>query len=376
MKKITKICAVVAACLAAIGLTGCPDVADSFGKDDFRGTWMTLDFDGNTPKTYYENTSNEGKYYSITWNFDGRSENMFNGNGGRFWQHLVNYGTDETLQNVENETFWFGQYAIKGNSGYSKGKLYLYYQCGIDIDEEIGLSTPNYKEKAREYFYHIAGIERSSSLESSGVNYNWTLEDFLNKAFGNTNGLANLNNETLCNLAYNGQNKNGSPAADDTTYYNGAYVNHHVTVQVRNQDGNMKCSDIEYFRFNLKDGSASGYTRMMATVLNQQSNQATIGGIYNQWVPEDYSGATVGDSIPTTVKKFNGGFKVKNGCSWSGQNTRFMGRISVTSTPENPTWLNSNTNDNDTLFKVGGKLVDSNDTTDYSDVDSNVSAEE
>lgn len=202
------------------------------------------------------------------------------------------------------------------------------------------------------------------------------MEDFLNKAFGNTNGLANLNNETLCNLAYNGQNKNGSPAADDTTYYNGAYVNHHVTVQVRNQDGNMKCSDIEYFRFNLKDGSASGYTRMMATVLNQQSNQATIGGIYNQWVPENYSGATVGDSIPTTVKKFNGGFKVKNGCSWSGQNTRFMGRISVTSTPENPTWLNSNTNDNDTLFKVGGKLVDSNDTTDYSDVDSNVSAEE
>ena len=247
-------------------------MADSFGKDDFRGTWMTLDFDGNTPKTYYENTSNEGKYYSITWNFDGRSENIFNGNGGRFWQHLVNYGTDETLQNVENETFWFGQYAIKGNSGYSKGKLYLYYQCGIDIDEEIGLSTPNYKEKAREYFYHIAGIERSSSLESSGVNYNWTLEDFLNKAFGNTNGLANLNNETLCNLAYNGQNKNGSPAADDTTYYNGAYVNHHVTVQVRNQDGNMKCSDIEYFRFNLKDGSASGYTRMMATVLNQQTN--------------------------------------------------------------------------------------------------------
>ena len=359
--------------LAAIGLTGCPDVADSFGKDDFRGTWMTLDFADGNPKTYYKNTSNN-KYYSITWNFDGKSENMFNGNGGRFWQHLVNYGTDSTLQNVENETFWLGQYAIKGNSGYSKGKLYLYYQCALDIDSEIGLSDPNYKAKAKEYFYHIAGIERSSSLENNGVNFKWTLEDFLNKAFGNTNGSANLDNETLCSLAYNGQY--GGDSLYDTEFYNGAYVANNVTIQVRNQDGKMKCSDIEYFRFNLKDGSASGYTRMMATVLNQKDDQATIGGIYNQWVPEDYSGTTVGDSISTSVKKFNGGFKVKNGCSWSGQDTRFMGRISVTSTPEDPSWLNSNTDNNDTLFKVGGKLIDDSDTTNYSDVDSNISAEE
>lgn len=373
MKKITKICVLMATFLAAIGLTGCPDVADSFGKDDFRGTWMTLDFADGNPKTYYKNTSNN-KYYSITWNFDGKSENMFNGNGGRFWQHLVNYGTDSTLQNVENETFWLGQYAIKGNSGYSKGKLYLYYQCALDIDSEIGLSDPNYKAKAKEYFYHIAGIERSSSLENNGVNFKWTLEDFLNKAFGNTNGTANLNNSTLCGLAYNGQYGGDSPY--DTEFFNGAYVANNVTIQVRNQDGKMKCSDIEYFRFNLKDGSASGYTRMMATVLNQKNDQATIGGIYNQWVPEDYSGTTVGDSISTSVKKFNGGFKVKNGCSWSGQDTRFMGRISVTSTPEDPSWLNSNTNNNDTLFKVGGKLIDDSDTTEYSDVDSNISAEE
>ena len=75
MKKITKICAVVAACLATIGFTGCPDVAASIGKDDFYGTWMTLDFDdgGNEVGYYINQTPGEyyGHPYSITWNFDG-----------------------------------------------------------------------------------------------------------------------------------------------------------------------------------------------------------------------------------------------------------------------------------------------------------------
>ncbi|MBR4005896.1 MAG: hypothetical protein IKI90_08620 [Treponema sp.] len=373
MKKITKICAVVAACLATIGLTGCPDAAASIGKDDFVGTWMTLDIDGSgEPKTCYHNTNvTPNGYYSITWNFDGRSENMFNGNGGRFWQHLVNY-SDANMTTVQNETFWFGQYAIKGNSGYSKGKLYLYYQCGYDIDDAVRAANAGSYDAgaAKILFYDIAGIKDD---ELGTDNVAWKLEDFLNAAFNNSDGLANLNNETLCGLAYNGQNKNGSPAAADTKYYNGAYVNHNVTVQVRNQGGKMKCSDIEYFRFNLKDGSASGYTRMMATVLDKDGTENKIGGIYNQWVTADEaSGDTIGDNIPTSTKKFNGGYKVKSGCSWSDYNTRYMGRISVKSSPTDPIWLYSSNKTNNELFS----LNDSKDHTDYEDVDSNVSAEE
>lgn len=373
MKKITKICAVVAACLAAIGLTGCPDVIASIGKDDFVGTWMTLDIASNgTQKTYYHNTNvTPNGYYSITWNFDGRSENMFNGNGGRFWQHLVNY-QDAAMTIVQNETFWLGQYAIKGNSGYSKGKLYLYYQCGYDIDDKVRAdNNGNYSETAaKTLFYDLAGIQ-DTTLGTDGVAS--TMEDFLNIAFGNTNGLANLDNEILCGLAYNGQYQNGSAAYPDTNYYNGAYVGNNVTIQVRRQDGQIKCSDIEYFRFNLKDGSTSGYTRMMATVLDKDGSDTKIGGIYNQWVKNtEVTGDTIGDNIPKTAKKFNGGYKVKSGCSWSNFDTRYMGRISVKSSPTNPTWLYSDQKTNAQLFN----LEDSRDYTDYSDVDSNVSAEE
>ena len=376
MKKITKICAVVAACLATIGLTGCPDVAASIGKDDFYGTWITLDIeDGETPKTVYKNVNGTGdakdKYYSITWNFDGKAEDMFNGTGGTFWQHLVRY-SNEAKTTVENETFWYGEYAIKGNSGYSKGKLYLYYECGYDIDDKVRADNGgNYDAvAAKTLFYELAGIQ-DATLGTDNVA--WKTADFLNRAFNNTDGLGNLTNDELTALAYYQQNKNGA-LSYDTDFYNGAYVANNVTIQVRKKDNKFQCSDVEYFRFNLKDGSASGYTRMMATVLDTNGT-STIGGIYNQWATaSDVTNGKIGANISSTEKKFDGGFKVKNGCSWSGATTRYMGRISVKSTPAdpNPEWKYSITDTNEELFN----LVDNRDHTDYSDVNSNISAEE
>ena len=369
MKKITKISVLLAIFVATIGLTGCPDVAASFGKDDFVGTWMTLDIEGNTQKTYYHN-STTGGYYSITWNFDGRAENMFNGNGGRFWQHLVNY-TSAEMTEVQNETFWLGQYAIKGNSGYSKGKLYLYYQCALDIDDKVKAEHGGSYDAtaARTLFYDIAGIQDD---ELGTDNVAWKMEDFLNAAFDNTSGLDNLTNETLCGLAYNGQYKDGAARSPDTLFYNGAYVANNVTIQVRKQNDKIKCSDVEYFRFNFKDSSASGYTRLMATVLDKDGSANKIGGIYNQWVTEEEAaGTSIGDGISTETKKFDGGYKVKEGSSWSCQTTRYMGRISVKSTPTNPTWLYSDNRANNVLFNLDDRA---NDQTDYADVDSSISA--
>ncbi|MEE3314586.1 MAG: hypothetical protein VZR56_10575, partial [Treponema sp.] len=127
MKKTIKLCALLVAAAAAIAVTftGCPDLG--FGKDDLYGTWKTLDFDANgNPVDRY--TTSDGTY-SVTWKFDGNSENMFNGTGGTFKQHLVKYSSSGS---VDAESFWYGEYAIKGNSGYSKGKLYLYYECGYN----------------------------------------------------------------------------------------------------------------------------------------------------------------------------------------------------------------------------------------------------
>ncbi len=334
MKKITKICAVVAACLAAIGMTGCPHAQDffkSFGKDDLYGTWMTLEFDGSgNRQDYYINTTNSDPYV-ITWKFDGKSENMFNGNGGNFWQHLIHYAsvTDNgdgtyTFGNKERETFWYGEYAIKGNSGYSKGKLYLYYECGYELP-----------------------------LNGSGVSLEtlktWKVNDYLSHA-----GLTGLTDEKL---------SDGSTDSHRHTDDNGVkyYLDNNVTIQIREVGGQKQCSDIEYFRFNLKDGSASGYTRLMATSLDTTGDEDDIiGGIYSQWVSSGLSDKT-----------YNGGHKVHSGNSWTGQSTRYMGRISVTSTPENPDWLNSITKTNAQLFHLDDTA---NDFTDYSDPNAEVNA--
>ncbi|MBO7640116.1 MAG: hypothetical protein J6S91_14195 [Treponema sp.] len=325
--------------IAAIGLTGCPHAQDffkSFGKDDLYGTWMTLEFDesGNR-KDYYINTENNEPYV-VTWKFDGKSENMFNGNGGNFWQHLIHY--DSVTDNLDGtytfgkkvkETFWYGEYAIKGNSGYSKGKLYLYYECGYEFP-----------------------LTSAGALDTSDANYvdletlkTWKVNDFLTKA-----ELSGLTDEKLVN--------NTLPGSTGEEYYNA----NKVTIQIREVDGKKQCSDIEYFRFNLEDGSASGYTRLMATI-KDKNGTSNVGGIYNQWATENKNGQS---------GKFDGGWKVYAGNSWSGQSTRYMGRISVTSTPENPDWLYSDTRSNNDLFK----LVDASDSTDYADPDADVRAEQ
>ncbi|MBR6152813.1 MAG: hypothetical protein IKQ43_00080, partial [Treponema sp.] len=63
--------------------------------------------------------------------------------------------------------------------------------------------------------------------------------------------------------------------------------------------------------------------------------------------------------------------KVYNGNSWSGQDTRYMGRISVTSTPDNPDWLYSITKTNAQLFHLDDRA---NDSTDYSEPDAPIDA--
>ena len=322
--------------IAAIGLTGCPHAQDffkSFGKDDLYGTWMTLEFDesGNR-KDYYINTTN-GDPYVITWKFDGKSENMFNGNGGNFWQHLIHYDsvTDNgdgtyTFNTKIKETFWYGEYAIKGNSGYSKGKLYLYYECGYELyDKDHPVTNP-------------------VSLDELMT---WKTGDYLSAA-GLEDGLTD--SKLINNIE------------EDSTTHNKFYKNNNVTIQIREVDGKKQCSDIEYFRFNLEDGSASGYTRLMATT-KDKNGSSNIGGIYDQWADGNHTGLE---------GRFQDGYKVHGSSSWSGQNTRYMGRISVTSTPENPDWLYSDTRSNTDLFK----LVDASDSTDYADPDADVRAEQ
>ena len=76
MKKTTKLAGLAAGLLALVGVTftSC-DVLQTFGKDYFYGTWLTLDYDssGNVIP-FYHGTNN--KYYTIRWDFDGKSENI------------------------------------------------------------------------------------------------------------------------------------------------------------------------------------------------------------------------------------------------------------------------------------------------------------
>ena len=359
MKKTTKLAGLAAGLLALVGVTftSC-DVLQTFGKDYFYGTWLTLDYDssGNVIP-FYHGTNN--KYYTIRWDFDGKSENISTTGTGVFRQHLINYGSTTPTKNadnsytygsVENETYWFGSYDIRGDSAYSKGKLYLSYQVGFDIDDAIS---------------HGATVSNGTiSLPASGsgtyskaladqivaVLDTWKLEDFLNFAYNNTLGLDNIKttNTALHGLAYNANDATtnccGGTAKADTRW---------VTVQVRYNSNNTKilCSDIEYFRFNLRDVSTTGYCRMMDTVLDKDGN-TIIGGIYNQWAS---SGNAVNQNGVSTKISYNGAdaYRVSAGTSWSGANTRYMGRIKFSSTPANPEWVSSTSNQNNTqIFNV------------------------
>ena len=318
MKRATKLSVllVVAAAAIAVTFTGCPDLG--FGKDDLYGTWKTLDFDANgNPVDRY--TTSDGTY-SVTWKFDGNSENMFNGTGGTFKQHLVKYSSSG---GVEAETFWYGEYAIKGNSGYSKGKLYLYYECG----------------------YNMRGTGASASLDEL---WDWSLDNYIGAS-----GFSGIDAMSA-----------GSPITVEgiQCYHNN---NNPVYIQVKkDSNGDIKCSDIEYFRFNLKDGSLYGYTRLMTSTTAPNGN--AIGGIYSQW----------GEAATTTVTSSNahfaGGNKIANSCSWKGTSIRYMGRISARSTPDEPIWMCSSTTPNSEYFNG----VDVGDDNDYADPDAEMRPEQ
>lgn len=412
MKKTTKLAGLAAGLLTLAGVTftSCdPDVLDSYGKDDLRGTWKTMEYDDNgVILPYYiskkadKDDGTAGNYYSISWWFDGNAENL-GAKKGLFSQRLLNYGkenevsfeikdvykldkegkeTDKKLSSYKqfttepkNDTFWFGEYDVAANSGYSRGKMYLYYEAGINVRDLVKAGYKVSDEKTL-----VKGGDGNYTLAVGDaivdVLKTWTLADFANFAFDNENGLENLKKEDLKSLKYNEVNAAGTKTTD-TIWYNGAYKDNCVTLQVRYDEAGKKllCSDVEYFRFNLRDKSWSGYSRMRSTLYDQkgQTDDHIIGGIYNQWVTEkDVAEGKIGNAIDAKSTKY--GYKVLKGCSWSGTNTRYMGKISLTSTKDRIVWIPDTSDQKNAEYF---KAADDGDTeSKYDDVDSTTITEE
>jgi len=309
MKKTTKFGLLLTAAAAAIAMTftGC-DVLDTFGKDDFYGHWKTTDFDesGNRVE-YYQNGSS---YYQIEWEFDGKSENLFNADGGTFRQHLTRY-SDAALTSKVNETFWTGAYKLTSNSGYDKGKLYLYYEFGAQL---------------MDYGKYTAVKNDGAAVSYSDV-YNWTNEDFLNVwKYGKTDVSAEEGEKGLALLADDDLQNVNVTVMDDGTAQS---AKNGVMVQVRYADKENKkdpvCSDIEYFRFRLEDGTVSGYGRMMTTTMNKNGS-AEIGLTYNKWLSKtDWEASEDYQALGSYSNTY--GCPVKRGCSWSGMNFRCLARL-------------------------------------------------
>ena len=382
MKKTTKMAGLVAGLmiLAGITFTGCPDLG--VGKDDFFGTWMTLDFDSDgVRKPFYESNN---KYYAVRWNFNGKSENL--GDGGVFKQHLVVYGSNANPTKSENEytltkndstvtaeTYWFGEYDITGNSAYDRGKFFLNYEAGFDIRAAIVTSHYVVSTDANGKKTFVVDASNTDSYKDKAaaivkVLDEWTLDDYINWSFGNSDGKENLKSDEIKNYAFN--YSNGDPASTNPTVTNpthsGCFGANNVILKVRYNTNNTKllCSDIEYFRFNFEDPTGAGYRRMRGTV--KDKNGSTIGGIYNQWATADEAKTLV----PSQTKKFTryDAWKVHEGCGWSGGDTRYMGRIKL-GTDDNPEWQYRKTDTNDVLF---GSSIDAADTTDYTDPDTGI----
>ena len=127
-----------------IAVTGCGE--NSFGKDDFFGTWVA-DYEG----TY----NGEKDYVTTTMVFDGKSENLFNGGDGLFCQSKVAYSAvnaaDSETGAVTGKTprlvnFYWGSYTLKDNSNYTAGNIILTYMAGITLyskKSSIGTLTDN-----------------------------------------------------------------------------------------------------------------------------------------------------------------------------------------------------------------------------------------
>lgn len=361
MKKTTKLAGIFTGLLALVGVTftSC-DVLQTFGKDYFYGTWQTLDYnnDGSEIKCYQGDNSN---YYRIVWSFNGKSENI--DDGGYFRQHLYNYGTSAptnlSTASVTNETYWFGKYDIKGNSSYSRGKYFMNYQVGIDLDDQIAAGLYVDGGQLKKDSAHI--IAKGSSGYRARANeivalldsweYKDSLEKFLNYAYSNNNGLNNLKTDADLIAKPN-------TTGDEGYSKNGIYIN--VRYSNSGAGNTLLCNNVSYFRFNLKDSSPTGYTRMLTTIYGPNGTDA-IGKVYNQWKNEN-----------TALSDAN---LVSSGTSvWTGTGTRCLGKIKNGSPLDAPEYLASNKTANTTYFNfnTSGNSVDSEDTNNYTNVDASV----
>ncbi len=379
MKKTTKMAGLVAGLmiLAGITFTGCPqfqDIVNSFGKDDFYGYWKTIDYTTDSTGTanrvdYY---SNNGSFYQIEWEFDGKSENVFkdNSNGGTFRQHLTRY-SDAALTTKTNETFWTGAYKITSNSGYDKGKLFLYYEFGA----QLSLSVTDANTGT---VYQPVTKEDGTTKYTYDEVKNWKSEDFLNMwKHGKINVESVTGDKGLDLLA--DSTLQGIPAATGVSVANG------VSVKVRYanaaQKKNPVCSDIEYFRFRLRDSTVSGYGRMMATTMDK-TGANEIGRIYNKWLDQAWYDEHKEDTVSGTTYKIKDcgsysstyGCPVKKGCNWTNMNNRCLARYTISSNYTQP--ASSDTKTNAVLFGIttgtDGNITsisdaseDSNDNNDY-----------
>mgnify|MGYP006916143502 CR=1 FL=1 len=170
MKLTAKIAALAALAVAtAVTFTGCPE---SFGKDDFFGTWETeyvypsSSDDANASQSY--NSDNAGATYNIAWHFDGRSEDLIKNGGAIFYQ---------TLKNSKGKKwFWYGTYQLSENSGYSNGILTVTYLYGFNLDTLNNVSFDDL----------IADVDNKMETYKKDASYDYVTENSSKIAFGCT----------------------------------------------------------------------------------------------------------------------------------------------------------------------------------------------
>lgn len=117
--------AAVAILATALTFTGC----ESFGKDDFFGTWTTS-------YKIDENNKLSGKLndkVALTIYFDGKTENLGSKSTGKFYQYKkMESGT---------EAFWYGKYELQDNENFTNGTLILHYTAGYNKDVSDDIAT-------------------------------------------------------------------------------------------------------------------------------------------------------------------------------------------------------------------------------------------
>lgn len=335
MKKTTKLAGLAAGLLALVGVTftSCGDLGDTFGKDYFLGTWETYDYVDNKVVPTYDGS---GSNYRVIWKFNGNAENI--NDGGIFRQVIINYETTKpTTEDIKKGSvvpkkvnYWIGKYDLKANSGYDKGKYYMYFQINATITDLIEdgyyVDGKTIKQNTGDKIVTNKKIDAFIALFDT-----WNQTDFINEAYGNKNGYDNLKTWT--------SETHGSKSIDNYETGSGnKYIKLHI---VRDSNKKVLCNDVEYFRYRLEDADATGFTRMMVTSIDPKGDGTEhIGKTFNQWKDGK-------EKLTIT------GNKVDDKCNWTGINTRYLGKISRY--PENlndPKWLCNNKKTNADLFKL------------------------